>query len=437
MNLKVFGMGDEAEGEALRVSEETNKKVILAYSGGLDTSCILKWLIDKGFEVICYIANVGQKEDFEAAKEKARKIGTKKVVIKDLRKEFVTDYIFPAIRANAIYESRYLLGTSLARPLIAKYQIELAEQEGAAYVAHGATGKGNDQVRFELSYYALKPGIKIISPWKNAEFLAQFKGRDDLMDYAKKNGIPITQTHKKPYSEDENLMHISHEAGILEDPAHVPDESVYSRTTSPAKAPDKITTIVVHFKDGTPVKIENKNDGTVKTDPLELFLYANQIGSENGVGRVDMVENRFVGIKSRGLYETPGGTILMAAHRDMEAIAMDREVMRLRDMLSPVYAQIVYNGFWFSPEMDFLTAAFNKSQEYIDGKVTLQLYKGNVSTVGRESPTSLYDEELGSMHKAGGFDQKDSEGFIKINAVRLMAHKAILDTIKKRKKKAR
>ena len=427
-------MGDEAEGEALRVNEETNRKVVLAYSGGLDTSCILKWLIDKGYEVICYIADVGQQEDFEAAKQKARKLGAKKVVVRDLRKEFVTDYIFPAIRANAIYESRYLLGTSLARPLIAKYQIEVAEQEGAAYVAHGATGKGNDQVRFELSYYALKPDIKIISPWKNAEFLGQFKGRDDLMDYAKKNGIPITQTHKKPYSEDDNLMHISHEAGILEDPAHVPEESVYSRTTSPANAPDKITTIVVHFKDGTPIKIENKNDGTVKTDPLELFLYANQLGSENGVGRIDMVENRYIGIKSRGVYETPGGTILMTAHRDIEAIAMDREVMRLKDMLSPIYAQIVYNGFWFSPEMDFLTAAFNKSQEYVDGKVTLQLYKGNALTVGRESPTSLYDEDLGSMHKAGGFDQTDSMGFIKINAIRLMAHKAILDTIKKKVK---
>jgi len=427
-------LGDEAEGEALRVNEETNRKVVLAYSGGLDTSCILKWLIDKGYEVICYIADVGQQEDFEAAKQKARKLGAKKVVVRDLRKEFVTDYIFPAIRANAIYESRYLLGTSLARPLIAKYQIEVAEQEGAAYVAHGATGKGNDQVRFELSYYALKPDIKIISPWKNAEFLGQFKGRDDLMDYAKKNGIPITQTHKKPYSEDDNLMHISHEAGILEDPAHVPEESVYSRTTSPANAPDKITTIVVHFKDGTPVKIENKNDGTVKTDPLELFLYANQLGSENGVGRIDMVENRYIGIKSRGVYETPGGTILMTAHRDIEAIAMDREVMRLKDMLSPIYAQIVYNGFWFSPEMDFLTAAFNKSQEYVDGKVTLQLYKGNALTVGRESPTSLYDEDLGSMHKAGGFDQTDSMGFIKINAIRLMAHKAILDTIKKKVK---
>jgi argininosuccinate synthase len=428
-------MGDEAEGEELTVGEVTNKKVVLAYSGGLDTSCILKWLIDKGYEITCYIADVGQKDDFESAEQKALKIGAKKVFIKDLKKEFVTDYIFPAIRADAIYENRYLLGTSLARPLIAKYQIEVAAQEGAAYVAHGATGKGNDQVRFELAYYALKPDIKIISPWKNAEFLAEFKGRDDLINYARKNRIPVAQTYKKPYSEDENLLHISHEAGILEDPAHVPDDAVYSRTASPVNAPDKITTIVVHFKDGTPVKIENRNDGTVKTDPLELFLYANQIGSENGVGRVDMVENRFVGIKSRGLYETPGGTILMAAHRDIEAIAMDREVMRLKDMLSPIYAEIVYNGFWFSPEMDFLTAAFNKSQEYVDGKVTLQLYKGNVVTVARESPTSLYDRELGSMHEAGGFDQKDSVGFIKINAIRLMAHKAILDKIEKKRKK--
>ena len=427
-------MGDEAEGEPIDVTDESNKKVVLAYSGGLDTSVILKWLIDKGYEVICYMADVGQQDDFKAAEAKAMKIGAKKVIIKDLKKEFVTDYIFPAIRADAIYESRYLLGTSLARPIIAKYQIEVAEQEGAAYVAHGATGKGNDQVRFELTYYALKPDIKIISPWKMQEYLAQFKGRDDLINYAKKNGIPISQTHKKPYSEDENLLHISHEAGILEKPEYVPDDSVYSRTTSPQKAPDKITTIVVSFKDGTPVKIENKNDGTMKTDPLELFLYANKVGAENGVGRMDMVENRFVGIKSRGLYETPGGTILMAAHRDIESIAMDREVMRIKDMLSPKYAEIVYNGFWFSPEMDFLTAAINKSQEYIDGKVTLQLYKGNVMTVARESPTSLYNEDLGSMHKAGGFDQKDSIGFIKINAIRLMAHKAILDKIAGKKK---
>ena len=428
-------MGDEAEGEQLKIAEGTNRKVVLAYSGGLDTSCILKWLIDKGYEVICYIADVGQREDFKAAKQKALKVGAKKVVLMDLRSEFVTDYIFPAIRANAIYENRYLLGTSLARPLIAKYQMKLAEQEGAAYVAHGATGKGNDQVRFELTYYALKPEIKIISPWKNSEFLTQFKGRDDLMKYAKKKGIPITQTHKKPYSEDENLLHISHEAGILEDPARIPDNNVYSRTTSPLKAPNRITTIVVHFKNGTPVRIENRNSGVAKTDPLELFLYANQIGSENAVGRVDMVENRFVGIKSRGLYETPGGTILMTAHRDIEAIAMDREVMRLRDMLSPIYGEIIYNGFWFSPEMDFLTASFNKSQEYIDGRVTLQIYKGNVFTVARESPTSLYDKKFGSMHEVGGFDQKDSTGFIKINAIRLMAHKTILDKVKRKQKK--
>ena len=411
------------------------EKIVLAYSGGLDTSCILKWLSEKGYEVIAFVADIGQKEDFEAVKKKGMDTGASKVIVKDLRKEFVSDFIFPAIRANAIYENRYLLGTSLARPLIAKHQIMVAEAEGAEYVSHGATGKGNDQVRFELTYYALKPDIKVLAPWKMPEFLEQFKGRDDLIAYAKKHGIPISATLKKPYSEDENLMHISHEAGILEDPALVPDESVYSRTLSPQKAPDKVTTLDVYFKDGTPVKLVNKSDGTTKTDPLELFLYANEIGSANGVGRMDMVENRFVGIKSRGLYETPGGTILHVAHRDIESIAMDREVLRLCDMLSPIYAELIYNGFWFSPEMDFLTAAFNKSQEFVDGKVTLQVYKGNVMTVARGSPTSLYDEDLGSMHKVGGFNQQDSLGFIKINAIRLMAHRAILDKIAKKKGK--
>jgi len=413
----------------------TKEKVVLAYSGGLDTSVILKWLIDKGYDVVCFMADVGQKEDFDAARQKAMNIGASKVIIKDLKKEFVTDYIFPAIRANAIYENRYLLGTSLARPIIAKYQMLVAKEEGATCVSHGATGKGNDQVRFELTYYAFDPQIKILSPWKMQEFLDQFKGRDDMIAYAKKHNIPVSATKKKPYSEDENLMHISHEAGILEDPGFVPDDSVYSRTVSPWKAPEKSTWIEVYFKDGTPIKIVNKNDGTVKTDPLELFLYANEVGAANGVGRIDMVENRFVGIKSRGLYETPGGTILLSAHRDIEAIAMDREVMILRDMLSPRYAEIIYNGFWFSPEMDFLTAAFNKSQEFIDGKVTLELYRGNVFTRARESPTSLYDEDLGSMHKAGGFDQKDSIGFIKINAIRLMAHRAILDKLAKKRAK--
>jgi len=425
-------MGDEAEGEGLGAEENGgNKKVVLAYSGGLDTSVILKWLGERGYNVIAYVADVGQKEDFEAVKKKAIATGASKVIVKDLKREFVTDYIFPAIRGNAIYESRYLLGTSVARPLIAKHQIMVAEAEGAAYVAHGATGKGNDQVRFELTYYSLKPDIKVISPWKMPEFTAQFKGRDDMIAYAKKHGIQVSATAKKPYSEDENLMHISHEAGILEDPALVPDESVYSRTADPHKAPDKSTWLEVHFKDGTPVKIVNKNDGTTKTDPLELFMYANEVGAANGVGRIDMVENRFVGIKSRGLYETPGGTILHIAHRDIESIAMDREVMRLRDMLSPHYAQLIYNGFWFSPEMEFLTAAINKSQEYIDGKVTLEIYKGNVFTRARESPTSLYDKELGSMHKLGGFNQEDSRGFIKINAIRLMAHRAIINKIEK------
>lgn len=409
-------------------------KVVLAYSGGLDTSCILKWLVDEGYEVIAYVADIGQKEDFEAVKQKALGCGASKVVIKDLKREFVTDYIFPAIRANAIYENRYLLGTSLARPLIAKHQILVAEAEDAKYVSHGSTGKGNDQVRFELSYHALKPGIKVLAPWKMPEFLEHFRGRDDLIAYAKKHGIPISATLKKPYSEDENLMHISHEAGILEDPGLIPDDGVYSRTISPQMAPDRITTIVVHFKDGTPVKLVNVDDGTTKNDPLELFMYANKLGSINGIGRMDMVENRFVGIKSRGLYETPGGTILHAAHRDIESIAMDREVLRLCDMLSPIYAEIIYNGFWFSPEMDFLTAAFDKSQEYVDGKVMLQLYKGNVMTVARESPTSLYDKDLGSMHKVGGFNQEDSKGFIRINAIRLMAHRAIIDKIQKMRK---
>jgi argininosuccinate synthase len=348
------------------------------------------------------------------------------VVIQDLKREFVVDYIFPAIRANAIYENRYLLGTSLARPLIAKHQILVAEAEGAEYVSHGSTGKGNDQVRFELSYHALKPDIKVLAPWKMPEFLTDFRGRDDLIAYAKKQDIPISATLKKPYSEDENLMHISHEAGILEDPGLIPDDSVYTRTVSPKDAPNRVTTIVVHFKDGTPVKLVNMDDGTTKSEPLELFTYANELGAANGVGRMDMVENRFVGIKSRGIYETPGGTILHMAHRDIESIAMDREVLRLCDMLSPIYAEIIYNGFWFSPEMDFLMASIDKSQEVIDGVVHLSLYKGNVGILGRQSHSSLYDKDLSSMDIEGGFDQTDSKGFIAINAIRLKAHNVIM-----------
>lgn len=406
---------------------EKKEKIVLAYSGGLDTSVILKWLIDKNFEVIAYIADVGQDDDFEQAREKAVKIGASEVYIEDLREEFVTDYIFPAVQANAIYESRYLLGTALARPLIAKRQIEIARETDSAYVSHGATGKGNDQVRFELTYYALNPRIKVFAPWKDRMFLSQFRGRTDMLNYAKEKGIPVKASLKKPYSEDDNLLHISHEAGILEDPAYAPGPEILSKIASPMGAPDKVTKIAITFKDGIPVKVKNIDDNTTKIGALSLFNYLNKLGSENGIGWLDMVENRFVGIKSRGVYESPGATILYAAHQDIEGIAMDREVVRLRNMLSPKYAELVYNGFWFSPEMDFLRAAINKSQELIDGVVYLSLYKGNVIIDGRESPSSLYDKDLSSMDIEGGFDQKDSEGFIKINAIRLMAHNAILE----------
>jgi argininosuccinate synthase len=405
----------------------SKQKVILAYSGGLDTSVILKWLLEQGYDVYAYMANIGQQEDFDAARKKALNIGASDVFIEDMRKEFVTDYIFPVFKANTLYEGRYLLGTAIARPLIAKKQIEIAQSVGAAYVSHGATGKGNDQVRFELSYYALNPKIKIIAPWKNTTFLEAFKGRSDLLAYAEKHGIPTKQSASKPYSEDDNLLHISHEAGILEDPAHECEESIYSHTVSPEKAPDTPTRIKIRFKDGIPVQVMNLEDGTKKTDALELFEYLNQLGRENGIGRLDMVENRFVGIKSRGVYETPGGTILHEAHKDIEGIAMDREVMRLRDMLGAKFAELIYNGFWFSPEMEFLMAAMDKSQEVIDGEVTLKLYKGVAYPVARTSASSLYDQDLSSMDIEGGYNQEDAEGFIRINAIRLMAHRNIIN----------
>ncbi|MBU6997092.1 MAG: argininosuccinate synthase [Theionarchaea archaeon] len=404
-----------------------NPKVVLAYSGGLDTSVILTWLQDRSYDVIAYIADVGQHEDLAAAEDKALKTGASTVYREDLKRDFVEDYIFTAIKANAIYEGRYLLGTSLARPLIARKQIEIAHKEGAEYVAHGATGKGNDQVRFELTYYALDPDIKVISPWKNQEFLSQITGRSDLLSYALAHNIPISQSETEIYSEDANLMHISHEAGLLEDPLYCPPDTMLKYCKSLKEAPDEETRIEIHFKDGTPIKVVNVEDGTVKTDSLELFQYLNYLGSENGVGVVDMVENRTVGIKSRGVYETPGATILWIAHQDIEGIAMDREVMRLRDMLTPKFSEMVYSGFWFSPEMDFILKAIEKSQEMIDGVVYLSLYKGNVRVMGRESPSSLYDRDLSSMDIEGGFSQKDSEGFINIHAIRLKAHKAILD----------
>ena len=400
--------------------------MVLAYSGGLDTSVILKWLVNSGYEVICFVGNVGQKEDFKTIEKKALATGASKVYVDDLRHDFVVNYIFSALKGNAIYEGRYLLGTSLARPLLSRRHIEIAKLEGAEYVSHGSTGKGNDQVRFELCYFALNPNIKVIAPWKDPEFISQFKGRNDLLNYAEKWGIEVSATKKRSYSEDENLMHISHEAGELEDPANRPNENVFSWTQSQQNAPDKETCIEIEFKDGLPILVRNLDDGTEKSNPLELFLYLNDLGMRNGIGRLDMVENRFIGIKSRGIYETPGAYILWEAHRDLEGIAMDKEVMHIRDMLIPKFAELIYNGFWFSPEMDFLMCAFDKSQEAIDGVVQLALYKGNVTVIGRESPTSLYDQDLSSMEVEGGFDAEDAKGFININSIRLKAHHMVL-----------
>jgi argininosuccinate synthase len=401
------------------------KKVVLAYSGGLDTSVILKWLIERNYDVIAYVADVGQEENFEEVEKKALAIGASKIYIENLQEELVTDYIYPMFKANAVYEGQYLLGTAIARPLIAKRHLQIAQEQGTHCVSHGATGKGNDQVRFELAYYALDPEVELIAPWKMKEFLDEFKGRPELIAYAKKHGINVKTTSSKPYSEDDNLLHISHEAGVLESPEYEAPEHIYTKTVSPQAAPDKVTRIKISFKDGIPTSVENMEDGTIKETPLELFVYLNKLGKENGIGRIDIVENRFVGVKSRGIYETPGGTILYHAHRDIEGIAMDREVMRLRDMLSAKLSELIYNGFWFSPEMEFLMSAIDKSQDIIDGQVFLKLYKGGVYVTGRQSPSSLYDKDLSSMDVEGGFDQKDADGFIKINAIRLMAHNAI------------
>lgn len=398
------------------------EKVVLAYSGGLDTSVILKWLKDEGYEVIAYIADVGQEDDFEAAKKKALELGATNVYIDDLKKEFVTEFIFPAIKANAVYEGKYLLGTSLARPIIAKGQVEVAKKEKTHIVAHGATGKGNDQVRFEMTYYVLMPEVKIISPWKDEKFLQRFEGRTDMINYAQEKGIPIPVTADKPYSSDENLMHISYEAGILEDPKFQPEEEMFLKTRNPMSAQDLAEDIMVEFKHGIPVRVENLSNGTVETEPLQLFQYLNKLAGNHGIGRVDMVENRFVGMKSRGVYETPGGTVLLQAHLDIEGLTMDREVKLLRDSLIPKYAQLIYFGFWYSPEMDVLSALMEKAQEHVSGKVYLRLYKGNVIIQGRESEASLYDEKIASMDVHGGYDQKDAIGFIKLNALRLKAN---------------
>jgi argininosuccinate synthase len=394
-------------------------KVILAYSGGLDTSVILKWLLDKGYEVVCYVADVGQDEDFEEAKKKALAIGASKVYIEDLKEEFITDFVFPAIKANAIYEGKYLLGTSLARPLIAKRHIEIAKKEGTNIVSHGATGKGNDQVRFELTFMTLMPDVNIIAPWKDEEFLSQFEGRSDMIKYAEEKGIEIKATVKKPYSSDPNLMHTSYEAGDLENPMFRPKEDMFEMTVSPQQAPDKETKVKITFEKGVPTAVENLEDGTKKKGALDLFNYLNKLAGENGIGRIDLVEDRFVGMKSRGVYETPAGTILRTAHLDLEGLTLDREAMRIRDSFIPKFSELIYNGFWYAPEMELLMAMVEKSQENVSGSVTLSLYKGNAMPIGRESKNSLYSEDIASMDVAGDYDQKDAIGFIKLNALRL------------------
>jgi argininosuccinate synthase len=376
------------------------KKVVLAYSGGLDTSVIVQWLIDVfDCEVICYAADVGQKEELDGLEEKAINTGASKIYIDDLREEFVRDFVYPALRANAIYEGTYLLGTSLARPLIAKRQIEIARQ-------------GNDQVRFEMTYYALEPNIKIISPWKDDRWT--LRSRDAMIDYAEKHNIPITITKKKPYSEDRNLLHISHEGGILEDPWAEPPEEIFVLSVSPENAPDKPTYVEIEFEEGNPVAIDGE-----KLSPAALLDRMNILAGANGIGRVDMVENRFVGMKSRGVYETPGGTVLWAAHRAVESLTMDREVMLMRDSLTPKYSQLAYNGFWYAPEMEFMQKLIDETQKTVTGTARVKLYKGNCIIVGRKSPYSLYSEDFATFDTDQVYDQKDALGFIKLNALRM------------------
>jgi argininosuccinate synthase len=402
------------------------EKVILAYSGGLDTSVILKWLINKGYDVVCCMVDVGQKEDFDKATNKALALGASKVYVENVKKSFVENYIFPALKANAIYENKYLLGTAIARPLIVEKLVEILKKENIKTIVHGATGKGNDQVRFELGLMQLLPGVKIVSPWKEQEFLAKFKGRPDMIKYAQENKIPITSTLAKPYSMDDNLLHISYEGGKLEDPSYEPDKDMCKWVVSPQEAPDKETKIVIEFKKGVPIKVTNLTENKTVVGALELFNYLNELGAKNGVGKTDIVENRVVGMKSRGVYETPAGTILWKAHADIESITLDKEVAHLKDVLSPKIADLIYGGLWFSPEMGFLMAAINKSQENVEGKVYMTLYKGNAMVTARESDKSLYDVGIASMDEFGGYDQTDAKGFIKINALRLVLQNKLL-----------
>ncbi len=396
-------------------------KVVLAYSGGLDTSVILKWLIETyDCEVVAFSADIGQGEELDPVEEKAKKTGASAVYIDDLTEEFVREYVFPAFRANAIYEGQYLLGTSLARPLIAKRQMEIARMEGADAVSHGATGKGNDQVRFELSYLAIDPNIKIIAPWREWNLTS----RTALMDFAEKHGIEVPTTPKKPYSTDRNLLHISYEGGVLEDPWTAPDEDIFTLSVSPTAAPDAPEEIEIDFERGDPVAVNGE-----RLSPAALLKKLNTLGGAHGIGRADIVENRFVGMKSRGVYETPGGTILRTAHIAMESITMDREVMHLRDSLIPKYAELIYYGFWFSPEMRILQKMIDETQESVSGTVRLELYKGNCRVLGRRSDRSLYNVDFATFEDDAVYSQKDAEGFIRLNALRLRIQKMLKDRV--------
>jgi argininosuccinate synthase len=394
------------------MNSSTNiKKIVLAYSGGLDTSVMLRWLKENyNCEVVCYCADVGQGPELSGLEEKAHATGASKLYVEDLRDEFVRDYVWTAVKANAVYEGVYLMGTSLARPVIAKRQIEIARREGADAVAHGATGKGNDQVRFELTYYALQPDIKVIAPWREWEY----KGRLDLIAYAREHNIPVTATAEKPYSTDANLMHISYEGGILEDPWAEPPENIFQLTRSPESARAEAEYLELSFEKGEPVALNGKN-----LDPVTLLETLNTIGGAHGIGRVDLVENRFVGMKSRGVYETPGVTILQAAHRALESITMDREVMHLRDSLGVKFSENVYYGFWFAPEFKLMRKLIDETQVNVTGDVRLKLFRGNATVVGRRSPHSLYDEKIATFEADTVYNQRDAEGFIKLNALRL------------------
>ena len=390
---------------------EKIKKVVLAYSGGLDTSAMLHWLKEHyGCQVVCYCADVGQGEELAGLEEKAGRGGASKLYVEDLREEFVRAYVWPAVKANAVYEGVYLLGTSLARPVIAARQIEIARREGADAVAHGATGKGNDQVRFELTYYALEPDIKVVAPWRECEF----KGRGDLIAYCGRHGIPVKATAEKPYSTDRNLMHVSYEGGLLEDPWAEPPADIFQMTKAPEEARAEAEYVVINFERGEPVAVNGERLGAVR-----LLERLNELGGAHGVGRVDLVENRFVGMKSRGVYETPGVTLLHAAHRALESITLDREVLRLRDALSLKFAESVYYGFWFAPESELLRKTIDETQADVTGEVRLKLYRGNVTVVGRRAPRSLYSERLATFEADDVYDQRDAAGFIKLNALRL------------------